>query len=48
MKRSNNFRARIYVDKKEIMLGVFPTPEAAHQAYAEAARKAFGEFARSD
>jgi hypothetical protein len=29
-------------------LGLFPTPQAAHAAYAKAARKLFGEFARME
>lgn len=41
------YRARIRVDNRLIHIGYFPTPEAANQAYAEAAVRHFGEFARS-
>ena len=36
--------ARICKDGQHFNLGSFPTPEAAHAAYADAARKLFGEF----
>ena len=42
------WRARITVGKKEIRLGNFATPELANAAYKEAAKKYFGEFARSE
>lgn len=40
------FTARITVNKKTINLGVFYTAEEAANAYAVAAKKFFGEFAR--
>lgn len=42
------YRAQIGVDGKIKFLGYFDTPEEAHTAYITAARKAFGEFARSE
>lgn len=39
--------ARIKVNKTEMYLGSFTSPEMAHHAYAVAARKFFGQFARS-
>jgi hypothetical protein len=35
-KRGNRFQAAIAINKKWIYLGMFATPEAAHQAYLEA------------
>lgn len=46
-KRPNGFRSVIHVSGKQIYLGRYETPEAAHEAYVEAARKYFGEFARA-
>ncbi len=43
---SRKWQAGIKVQRKSIHLGLFNTPEQAHAAYAEAARKYFGEFAR--
>ena len=40
--------ARIYKDGRTYRLGSFSTPQAAHAAYAKAARKLFGEFARGE
>lgn len=40
--------ARIGIDGKDVYLGSFDTPEEAHAAYANAASKVFGEFARLD
>lgn len=40
-----NFYSQIRVNKKIIRLGVFETKEEAHQAYLEAAKKYFGDFA---
>lgn len=44
--KSNPWRARIVVNKKRHNLGMFPSPEAAHEAYKKAAMKFFGEFAK--
>lgn len=44
--KANPWRARIIVNKKTINLGMFPSPEEAHEAYKKAAVKHFGEFAR--
>jgi hypothetical protein len=41
-----NFRANIYVNKRNLNLGTYATAEAASQAYADAALEHFGEFAR--
>jgi hypothetical protein len=43
----SRFRARMMVDRKEIPLGVFDCPAAAHLAYCLGAARHFGEFARS-
>lgn len=45
---ANNIRykAMIQVNKLPIYLGTFDTPEDAHKAYGEAAKKYHGEFAR--
>lgn len=40
------WRARIRVDGRPVHLGYFRDPLLAHAAYAEAARRHFGEFAR--
>lgn len=45
-KHASGFVAQITVDGKNKYLGRFRTPEQAHAAYCEAARVAFGEFAR--
>lgn len=47
-RHSKNWRARIYVDGREIILGVFDTAEAAAAAYASAAERLHGEFARTE
>ena len=44
--KKNGYRARIQVNKKVIHIGTFPTSEAAHNAYCEAAKKYHGDFAR--
>lgn len=45
---SRLWRARIKIDGKETRLGYFVDPEDAARAYDAAARKAFGEFARTN
>lgn len=42
----NRWAASICVNRQSIYLGSFESPELAHAAYCEAAREAFGEFAR--
>jgi hypothetical protein len=42
------WRARIHKNGQKHHLGIFPTPQAAHAAYAKAARQLFGEFARME
>lgn len=44
---NGTFQARIQVDGRYIYLGSYPTAEEAHAAYAEAAKRHFGEFARA-
>ena len=44
---SGNFQARISVNKKQILLGIFNSPSEAQSAYIEAAEKFYGEFARA-
>jgi hypothetical protein len=46
--RSGRWRAVIRRNWRRTYLGTFDTPEAAHAAYVEAARKLFGEFARPE
>lgn len=46
-KDSSKWQAQIKYLGKSIYLGMFNTPEQAHAAYAEAACKYFGEFART-
>lgn len=41
---NSKYRARIVVDGKDIYLGSFKTPEAAHEAYLSATQRHFGEF----
>lgn len=41
------WRSKIQVGKKTISLGYFRDPVSAHQAYETAARKHYGEFART-
>lgn len=43
-RHGNRFRARIVVNRKHTHLGLFGTPEEAHAAYVEAARKADPDF----
>lgn len=47
MTPQGNYRAVIYVKGRNRHLGTFPTLEAASEAYLEAAREHFGEFARA-
>lgn len=44
-KRDGSFRAQIKIKGRTTYLGIYPTPEAAHEAYRVAAEKHFGEFA---
>ncbi len=43
----NKFKAQIKADGKTVYLGLFDSPESAHAAYEDAAKKLFGEFARA-
>jgi len=47
-RKTGKWRARICVNYRAISLGLYYTPEEAHQAYFEAAKKYYGEFARSE
>lgn len=47
-KRRKKWSARIWVNNKEIHLGMFEIIEEAARAYDEAARKYHGEFARTN
>ena len=40
----NRYRAYVFLNDKQIHLGVYDTPEEAHAAYCEAAQKYHGEF----
>jgi hypothetical protein len=42
------WRAIIHKNGRTHYLGNFPTPQAAHAAYAKAARRLFGKFARTE
>jgi hypothetical protein len=44
----SRWRATIHKNRRKYHLGNFPTPQAAHAAYVKAARKLFGEFARTE
>ena len=43
---TGRWQARIGVNRKRLFLGRFDTPEAAHEAYVQAAQRYFGEFSR--
>lgn len=45
-KKAGKWSASICVDRRTRHLGLFETPEAAHEAYVAAAELAFGQFAR--
>lgn len=45
---SKGWSAKIVVNRKHIGLGSYPTPEDAARAYDEAARKHYGEYARTN
>jgi hypothetical protein len=44
----SRWRATIHKNRRKHHLGIFPTPQDAHAAYVEAARRLFGEFARTE
>jgi hypothetical protein len=44
---NNRWRATIETNSKSYSLGTFDTPEEAHAAYVNAAKRLFGEFARA-
>ena len=46
-KQKNKWRARGVINRKEIHLGFFDTPEEASKAYLKWAKQAFGKFFRS-
>lgn len=46
-RHKNAWRARINVDGRTVSLGLFPNPEEAHQAYAQASVRYHGDFARA-
>ncbi len=46
LKTCERWMAQITVNKKHVYLGLFTTPEAAHEAYCTAAKEHFKEFAR--
>ena len=47
LKKYGKWQAAIKKGGKSIYLGVFPTPEEAHDAYVAKARELFGEYARA-
>lgn len=46
-KRDGTWRSQIQINGENIHLGYYLTPEKAHEVYMKAAKKYFGEFARS-
>jgi hypothetical protein len=46
-KQCKKWRSYITIHKKHIHLGLFDSPERAHQAYCEAAKRLHGEFFRA-
>jgi hypothetical protein len=46
-KKSNKWHARICINKQQMHLGMFASPEEAHAAYCTAAKQYFGQFARA-
>lgn len=48
IKRTQEWRAQIMLNRKRHHLGYFETKEEAAQAYAQAAKKMFGKYARTD
>ncbi len=46
-KKTHRWRARIRIHRQRVFLGVFDTAEQAHQAYVDAAKRLFGEYARA-
>lgn len=46
--KGRKWTARININGKPIHLGVFDSPEKAHEAYRRAASEHYGEFARSE
>jgi hypothetical protein len=45
--QNQRWRARIMVGRRQIFLGLFADPAAAHTAYITAAKEYFGEYARA-
>ena len=48
LNKTNPWVAQIALNKQHFNLGYYPTEQAAHEAYCRAARKLFGEFARTE
>lgn len=46
-KHGERYRARIVISNKTKSLGVFDTPEEAHEAYCAAAKEFFGDYANN-
>jgi hypothetical protein len=47
-RRRGRWAARISVNRRDILLGLYDDPADAHEAYKRAAHRLFGEFARTD